>query len=161
MATIKKIGIDHYSETPLTTGFFFSADIVMDGLTIGMLESKGEDGQIELTLHDQSKMEEFHARVNQYFTEHPATLHDAQGFILELIDLYGAEQEFISTSQQRATPFILVEAMSYSRTSTIEDIEDVNKTFYSVDTQEQLDSIIIRVKPVSFNVYRQLSDFNK
>lgn len=161
MASISGISIDQYIEHETDNGMYFAGDIIMDGKKIGRFENDGEGGPTQFFFDKQDYKDEFEQRVSKYFHDHPATLDDNEGFVIELLDLMDAEKQFIKRSQQLKRPIILLQVNTYSRTSTYDDITEVATTYYTLLNEVELQPLIQQIKPIEYFVYRQLQDFNK
>jgi hypothetical protein len=161
MASIRGISIDMYLETLTEDGGYFYGQILMDGKKIGEFENEDGEGKTAFRFDRPEDQAEFERRVDKYFAEHPATLNDPEGFILELLELMEAEQEFIKRSKQHQQPFILVQANTYSRTSIFDDITEVAASYYTILDESELQPLIQKIRPAEYYLYRNLQDFVK
>jgi hypothetical protein len=161
MASIRGISVDQYVESETDRGMYFMGHIIMDGVKVGIFENEGEGGGTDFHFDNEEYKAEFERRVTLYFTDHPATLNDNEGFILEVLDLMDAEKQFIKRSQQLNRPFILIQANTYGRTSTLDDITEVATTYYTIFNESELQPLLQTINPVEHFVYRQLQDFVK
>ncbi|RRJ54653.1 hypothetical protein EHV15_34210 [Paenibacillus oralis] len=162
MASIRGISVDQYIESVTDSGMYYMGYIMLDGHKVGIFENEGEDGCTEFDFYSMEAETEFNERVNQYFKDHPATLEDNVGFILELLDLMEAEREFFKKAHQLNGPFILIQANTYSRTSILDDITEVSSSYHILrDEEAELEQLQNQLKSIEYNIFRNAADFMK
>ncbi|MGV2885956.1 hypothetical protein [Paenibacillus taichungensis] len=161
MASIRGISVDQYVESEMDRGMYFAGFILMDGKNIGRFENEGEGGCTEFDFESKEDAGEFHNRVSQYFSDHPATLDDHEGFMLEVLDLMEAEREFIKKTYQLKGPFILIQANTYGRSSTLDDITEISTSYHVLQNEEELVPLQIQLRAVEYFIFRNAEDFIK
>lgn len=161
MASIRGVSIEHYVESETDRGIYFMGSILLEGQKIGTFENEGEGGGTEFYFDSKDAEFEFARLIEHYFQDNPASLDNMEGFILELLDLMEAEREFIKRTQRYSSPFILVQANTYSRTSTFEDITEIASSYYSLHNENELMALQNQINAVEYNIYRNLNDFIK
>lgn len=159
MASIRGISVDQYVESETERGMYYMGYILLDGIKVGTFENEGEGGCTDFDFVSKEAEAEFIKRVDQYFLDYPATLDDNEGFILEVLDLMEAEREYIKRSYQLKDAFILVQANTYGRKSTLDDITEVATSYHVLQKEEDLEPLKKRLKAVEINIYRKSEDF--
>lgn len=159
MASIRGISINQYVECGTETGMYFMGFIHMDGEKIGIFENEGDGGSTLFDFDSEEAAVEFEKRVRLYFEDHPALLDNSEGFIIELLDLLEAEREFIKRSHEAKGPFILIQANTYNRNSSIEDITELSSSYHTLLKEEELEQFKERIGALEYCVFRNLTDF--
>lgn len=161
MASIRGISIHHYVECGTEIGIYFMGFIHMDGEKIGTFENEGEGGSTLFDFDSEEAAAELEKRVRLYFEDHPAILNNSEGFIIELLDLLEAEREFIKRSQETKGPFILIQANSYTRNSSIEEITELSSSYHTLLKEEEIEQFKERIGALEYYIFRDITDFTR